>query len=231
MRKLPSLPSLLPPPILSSLRPSPDPLHLRSSLSPSSSFSKPSFQETGNLNDSLEDVSSISEDSRSIECSRRRLQRSLTFTSDGTKVRRKLPCIPVRGSIFKPDQSFPDHRSSSSDHYDPGFFSLSDERSSEVDSGSPPLELYGEETCVDAPLLPKRNSSNYLWVEFENPDEVVRRRPKNHDRLSQGRNAKHRHSAPPGMLDNYPRIRQKRSLPEKPGLDDNRIGSKYSIQD
>ena len=39
-------------------------------------------------------------------------------------------------------------------------------------------------------LLPKRNSSNFLWVDFKETEKTagVVRRPKNHDRLSNSRN-------------------------------------------
>ena len=53
---------------------------------------------------------------------------------------------------------------------------------------------FGEETSVDPPastscLLPKRNSSNFLWVDFKESEKAasVVRRPKNHDRLSSSR--------------------------------------------
>ena len=52
-------------------------------------------------------------------------------------------------------------------------------------------------------LLPKRNSSNFLWVDFNEKlnDKSVTRRPKNHDRLVQARKNSNRHSAPPGSLE------------------------------
>ena len=70
------------------------------------------------------------------------------------------------------------------------------------DSGYPSYAGYGEETSVDSPssteLLPKRNSSNFLWVDFNEKDKSVVRRPKNHDRLTNARKSSNRHSAPPG---------------------------------
>ena len=56
---------------------------------------------------------------------------------------------------------------------------------------------------LGGPLLPKRNSSNFLWVDFNENlnDKSVLRRPKNHDRLVQARKNHNRHSAPPGSLE------------------------------
>ena len=91
-----------------------------------------------------------------------------------------------------------------------GYFYSGEERPSlETDSGYPSYDAYGEETSVDSPstgLLPKRNSSNFLWVDFSETsqtiaDKSVARRPKNHDRLIQARKNQNRHSAPPGSLE------------------------------
>ena len=78
-----------------------------------------------------------------------------------------------------------------------------------LDSGCHSFETYGEETSVDPPslektlLLPRRNQSNFLWVDFQDQEEnkVVQRRPKNHDRLLAAKKAANRHSAPPGSLE------------------------------
>ena len=77
-----------------------------------------------------------------------------------------------------------------------------------LDSGCHSFETYGEETSVDPPslekslLLPRRNQSNFLWVDFqEEKPGVVQRRRKNHDRLLAARKAANRHSAPPGSLE------------------------------
>ena len=96
----------------------------------------------------------------------------------------------------------------------PGYFYSADLRKHEdTDSGYPSYDTYGEETSVDSPstgglglglgLLPKRNSSNFLWVDFNESlnDKSVMRRPKNHDRLVQARKNHNRHSAPPGSLE------------------------------
>ena len=88
------------------------------------------------------------------------------------------------------------------------FYSIEERKpsESETDSGYPSYDTYGEETSVDCPsngLLPKRNSSNFLWVDFNENlnDKYVLRRPKNHDRLVQARKNPNRHSAPPGSLE------------------------------
>ena len=76
-----------------------------------------------------------------------------------------------------------------------------------LDSGCHSFETYGEETSVDPPslekslLLPRRNQSNFLWVDFQEEKPGVVRRPKNHDRLLAARKAANRHSAPPGSLE------------------------------
>ena len=76
-----------------------------------------------------------------------------------------------------------------------------------LDSGCHSFETYGEETSVDPPslekslLLPRRNQSNFLWVDFQEEKPGVVRRPKNHDRLVAARKAANRHSAPPGSLE------------------------------
>ena len=79
------------------------------------------------------------------------------------------------------------------------FYSIDERRLAETDSGYPSYDHHssydafiGEETSVDSPssysssssaLLPKRNSSNFLWVDFkETGVGGVQRRPKNHDR-------------------------------------------------
>ena len=76
------------------------------------------------------------------------------------------------------------------------FYSIDERRLAEPDSGYPSYDHHhssydafiGEETSVDPPssssaLLPKRNSSNFLWVDFkETGAGGVQRRPKNHDR-------------------------------------------------
>ena len=132
---------------------------------------------------------------------------------------------------------------------DPGFFSLSDERTS--DSGCPSLDLLGEETCVDPPppsqqpaLLPRRNPSNFLWVDLDRlpspPAEAedngrpgtgfaVKRRPKNHERLAA--RCANRHSAPPGSLDSFvaPPPEAARVLPlPKRSLQEPRAGGRRS---
>ena len=75
------------------------------------------------------------------------------------------------------------------------FYSIDERRLAEPDSGYPSYDHHhssydafiGEETSVDPPsssaLLPKRNSSNFLWVDFKEAGVGgVQRRPKNHDR-------------------------------------------------
>ena len=79
------------------------------------------------------------------------------------------------------------------------FYSIDERRLAEPDSGYPSYDQHlssydafiGEETSVDPPssqssssaLLPKRNASNFLWVDFkETGVGGVQRRPKNHDR-------------------------------------------------
>ena len=158
-----------------------------------------------NTNDSLEDLSSISEDSKSIGLPTK-LLRSDTFISNVKGGRRKLPEIPLRGNF---SNNF------NVDHLDHGFFSLSDEKSCDTETGCSTLDSLGEGTSVDPPLLPKRNSTNYLWVDL-GAESSVKRRPKNHDRLSQAAKAINRHSAPPGSLDFKSVNSMKPSHPERP---------------
>ena len=83
------------------------------------------------------------------------------------------------------------------------FYSIDERRLAETDSGYPSYDHHssydafiGEETSVDSPssysssssaLLPKRNSSNFLWVDFKDTGVGgVQRRPKNHDRNRSG---------------------------------------------
>ena len=85
-------------------------------------------------------------------------------------------------------------------------YSGEESKSPETDSGYPSYDTYGEETSVDSPssgFLPRRNSSNFLWVDFNESltDKSVTRRPKNHDRLIQARKNQNRHSAPAGCLE------------------------------
>ena len=150
----------------------------------------------------------------------KKLSRSQTFSSGGVKSspRRKLPQIPTnqlssqRENLFVPrdDNSRQINllnsnidRKSSLGYY----HSLGDKHSLDYDSGYPSCDASWEETSVDAPnLLPRRNSSNFLWVGFDqdnnnsNSNNIVTRRPKNHERLSNNKKSK-RHSAPPGSLD------------------------------
>ena len=123
----------------------------------------------------------------------------------------------------------------------PGYFYSIDERPSllETDSGCyPSYDAYGEETCVDSPsssssnsttshLLPKRNNSNFLWVDFAETDKAVTRRPKNHDRLSNPRKNSNRHSAPPGSLDHVSSIiPRNKSFSDNPPQLHHKTGSK-----
>ena len=158
---------------------------------------------------------------------RRELVRSQTFSSTtpdwgrSSGGRRKLPQIPTRalsvagreepgGSgeqrsrrAVSVGRELPSRRSRlEASHYDDKIRSPE----TSMDSGCHSFEAYGEETSVDAPeqgLLPRRNPSNFLWVDFQPPQEKppVVRRPKNHDRLVQARKAQNRHSAPPGSLE------------------------------
>ena len=136
------------------------------------------------------------------------LSRSHTFSSGGPGTRlsprRRLPQIPQR-----PWQPVRDKLSQSYDlrtgddgpirgQYPGHVISLDqseerdrESRPAETDSGYPSYDAWvGEETSVDSPsyssssvLLPKRNSSNFLWVDFkESGVGGVQRRPKNHDR-------------------------------------------------
>ena len=105
-----------------------------------------------------------------------------------------------------------------------GFPFTADEKTSlETDSGCPSYDPYGEETCVDPPnLLPKRNQSNFLWVDFDESEKSVTRRPKNHDRLVQARKNQNRHSAPPGSLDSDKILPPKKSsVPERSSSNSN----------
>ena len=140
--------------------------------------------------------------------------------------RRKLPQIPPRAvSVTNNDNIFTSsdtketdsrtrarslcrdinllNKNQSRTHSQGGYFyNFDEEKYSLNDSGYPSYAGYGEETCVDSPsateLLPKRNSSNFLWVDFNEKDKNVVRRPKNHDRLTNARKSSNRHSAPPG---------------------------------
>ena len=142
------------------------------------------------------------------------LVRSKTFTSptsssssssSASKARRKLPQIPA-GALLGPDSGVGREINLLRSH--PGYFYSGELRKQEdPDSGYPSYDTYGEETSVDSPstggLLPRRNSSNFLWVDFNEKlnDKSVTRRPKNHDRLVQARKNHNRHSAPPGSLE------------------------------
>jgi hypothetical protein len=162
---------------------------------------------------------------------RREVARSQTFTSQGSHGgqgsqgnRRRLPQVPPRAvsvagreeaggreegrarravSVGRELPARPQRRSRVD-------ISYCDEKSqspeTSLDSGCHSFEAYGEETSVDAPpletnLLPRRNPSNFLWVDFQEEKPSVVRRPKNHDRLTQARKAQNRHSAPPGSLE------------------------------
>ena len=118
--------------------------------------------------------------------------------------------------------AFPGDRRS---RLDSGFSSLNvdEKRSLETDSGCPSYDPYGEETSVDPPnLLPKRNQSNFLWVDFDETEKSVTRRPKNHDRLVQARKNQNRHSAPPGSLDGVKiQPHKKLSVPERTSASSN----------
>ena len=148
--------------------------------------------------------------------------RSNTFTSptsssshvqaSGGKSRRKLPQIPP-GALLGSDRGERGEsvgREINLLRSHPGYFYSGDlgvRKHEETDSGYPSYDTYGEETSVDSPstggLLPRRNSSNFLWVDFNEKlnDKSVTRRPKNHDRLVQARKNHNRHSAPPGSLE------------------------------
>ena len=151
------------------------------------------------------------------------LVRSNTFTSPTSsssscshsqgsagKARRKLPQIPT-GALLGSDRGERGEsvgREINLLRNHPGYFYSGELRKHEdPDSGYPSYDTYGEETSVDSPstggLLPKRNSSNFLWVDFNEKlnDKSVTRRPKNHDRLVQARKNSNRHSAPPGSLE------------------------------
>ena len=137
----------------------------------------------------------------------------------GQERRRKLPQIPPlsrgeRGHSADGEEHFGADGKKSK--FDSGFIflsgengqSLSDNSGNEnssavdVDSGCPSIDPEGEESSVDGPaLLPKKNRSNFLWVDFDSKEKCVTRRPKNHDRLVQAKKTQHRHSAPPGSLD------------------------------
>ena len=159
---------------------------------------------------------------------RREVARSQTFTSQGGQgsqgSRRRLPQVPPRAvsvagreeaggreegrarravSVGRELPARPQRRSRVD-------ISYCDDKSqspeTSLDSGCHSFEPYGEETSVDAPplethLLPRRNPSNFLWVDFQEEKPAVVRRPKNHDRLTQARKAQNRHSAPPGSLE------------------------------
>lgn len=164
----------------------------------------------------------------SITSTTRALSRSITFTS--SKLKRKLPDIPIKSLALNNGKISQEDRSSVG--VDHGFYSLSDERSSELDSGCASMDMFGEETSVDPPvLLPKRNASNFLWVELCD-ESIIRRRPKHHDRLSQTNKSRHRHSAPPGTLDKF-KIKpvQKRSLPGNPSFMLEEISSKPGFRE
>ena len=126
------------------------------------------------------------------------------------RTRRKLPQIPP-GALLgseRVERAESVGREINLLRNHPGYFYSGDGRKHEdTDSGYPSYDTYGEEPSVDSPstggLLPKRNSSNFLWVDFNEKlnDKSVTRRPKNHDRLVQARKNHNRHSAPPGSLE------------------------------
>ena len=170
--------------------------------------------------DSLEDVSSLADEPRSLNTdsvcrARKQLPRSHTFNipamgvTGGSERRRKLPQIPPASYSSREHEEDGEQEGKRS-IFDSGFIFLSGEAPASIsdhssvdthdrDSGCASIEC--EETSVDGPvLLPKRNKSNFLWVDFDPKEKSVTRRPKNHDRLVQAKKKQHRHSAPPGSL-------------------------------
>jgi hypothetical protein len=145
---------------------------------------------------------------------RRDLARSQTFSTAGPEWqagRRRLPAVPPRAvSVAGREQGSgreDRQRRAVSVGREVGRRSrVETVRSPEtsLDSGCHSLQSCGEETSVDPPsleLLPRRNASNFLWVDFQEEEQsAVVRRPKNHDRLVAARKAQNRHSAPPGSL-------------------------------
>ena len=160
----------------------------------------------------------------------RELTRSQTFSSSppvrGSSGRRKLPQVPPRAvSVTGREEQVegreePRSRRAVSVGRElplvPGgrksrfegtrFEDKSRSPETSLDSGCHSFQSYGEETSVDPPspegtLLPRRNASNFLWVDFQEEKPAVVRRPKNHDRLVQAKKAQNRHSAPPGSLE------------------------------